>query len=135
MNFSKYIGLKYKNLGRDFDGVDCWGLVCLIFKEERGIILPEFTHLEYQRDWYTKSDDILVENVWANWHKISPQYCMYDGLMFYNNPKKTIVNHVGLMIDGYRFIHILEGSTVMVSKLGGYWTSKLYTALRYKDDE
>ena len=47
MNFEKYINLPYKHKGRDFSGIDCWGLVYLVYKEEKNILIPNFTELQY----------------------------------------------------------------------------------------
>lgn len=37
-----YIGLPYKDGGRDRKGIDCWGLVCLVHLEEAKIELPSY---------------------------------------------------------------------------------------------
>lgn len=37
----KYNGVYYKDLGRDYPALDCWGLSRLIFKDINGIDLPE----------------------------------------------------------------------------------------------
>lgn len=42
INWANYIGIPYVDGGRDQEGADCWGLVRLVFREERKIILPSY---------------------------------------------------------------------------------------------
>lgn len=37
-----YIGLPWADLGRDRSGCDCWGLACLIYRDQLGIELPGY---------------------------------------------------------------------------------------------
>ena len=129
--FDKYIGLKYKNLGRSFDGVDCFGLICLIYAEERNTILPDFTELRYSQDWY-KEENHILDNIWTDWKEINSQYKIYDGLLFYNSSQKIVVNHIGIYIGNDKFLHIQENQTSMISRLDKFWTSKLYKGLRWQ---
>lgn len=45
-----YVGIPYVLNGRDRDGCDCWGILVLVFQEQRGIVLP---------DWRRDGDTLL----------------------------------------------------------------------------
>lgn len=42
-----YVGIPYAVGGRDRNGLDCWGLLCVVFREQRGVELP---------DWHAERD-------------------------------------------------------------------------------
>jgi len=39
---ASYVGLPFKDHGRDLEGLDCWGLVRFILKQHYGIDTPDF---------------------------------------------------------------------------------------------
>ena len=130
MNFEKYINLPYKNLGRDFDGIDCFGLLYLIFKEERNILLPDFTELKYDKDWFTKENHIL-DNIPEYFTKVNEPYRMFDVPIFYGGCSKEVANHIGMFIDDFRFIHISEQYSSRIDRFNEYWKSRFYGVMRY----
>jgi len=42
MDYARYMRLAFKERGRDFDGVDCWGLVRLVLLNEFGLRVPSY---------------------------------------------------------------------------------------------
>ncbi len=46
---NRYVGIPYKFNGNSKDGSDCWGLVCLVEKEQFGKTLPVFNHDDFTR--------------------------------------------------------------------------------------
>jgi len=42
MNMNDYIGIPYKEKGRTAKGVDCWGFICLYYKDAHNIELPHY---------------------------------------------------------------------------------------------
>ena len=42
-----YIGIPFANHGRDLVGVDCWGLVTIVYRRELQIVLPDY-HERYR---------------------------------------------------------------------------------------
>jgi len=50
VDWSKYVGLPYAPAGRSVNkdnGVDCWGLLCLIYQQELEIELPRFEKISF----------------------------------------------------------------------------------------
>jgi len=126
-----FIGVPFKLLGRDFDGVDCWGLVYLVFKEKLGIELPNYTNLCYSMGWYKKNKDMIVDEIKKSvFEVVEKPYKKYDIFILYNGTEK-IANHVSLYLNDDKMLHISEGSTSMISRFNGYWESKLYKTVRY----
>ena len=128
-DYSKYLGVPFKNMGRSFKGIDCYGLVWLIFKEERGIELPDFTDLGYELEWRKKGQSHILENITEDWSKVDAPFKIFDCHIFTDG---KIASHIGLNIGHDKFIHIFEFSIVVINRLES-WLPRLHCTLRYRD--
>lgn len=111
MDYNKYIGLPYKDNGRDETGVDCWGLARLFYKQELNIDLPSYA------DLYTTSYDPAVSQA-INAHKDNWELttsakpgdlCLFN---IYGEPA-----HVGIYVGSRKFLHAREGRDSVIESL------------------
>lgn len=131
MNIEKYIGIPFKNGGRSLKGIDCYGLIWLIYKNELGIELPDFMDLCYTQGWY-KDSNIIEENIDSKkWIRVYPPFRKFDGLLFYDTSNSDIASHIGMVVDNKKFIHITHRTKSMISVLDNRWNKILYGGMRY----
>lgn len=125
--WNDYVGIPYKLHGRDEDGLDCWGLVRLIYKEQKDIDLPSFS------EEYLNSDDVRHNEEVIARHKegwsLSNDYTVGDVALFRINGSES---HVGVIIDDNKFIHAREGNSVTIEKLDSVqWRRRLVGVYKY----
>jgi len=66
---SRYVGLRYLRRGRDINGIDCWGLVRLIYAKELRLDLPLYGMTDPD-DYRGIARDIDAERRTDTWHPI-----------------------------------------------------------------
>lgn len=128
MSFEKYIGLKYKEKGRDFSGVDCYGLVRLIYKNEYKIDLPSFT------EEYTQDDTLRIQELIAQYK---------EGWESVDDPVEGSIvlfrvlgteSHVGVVINSTQFIHVRENQDSVIESLdSAYWKKRKVGYFKYSE--
>ena len=126
MNLEKYIGLPYQENGRTWQGVDCWGLARLYYKEELNIDLPDYSSL-YTGSWDSNLSDIIDQQK-EGWHKVtSPiknDLCLFN---IYGEPV-----HIGIYIGENKFLHARDGHDSVIESLGSLqWSKRLEGTYRY----
>jgi len=128
MNYDRYIGLPYKENGRDELGVDCWGLARLFYKQELGIELPSYTEL------YSGSYDPKVvaainyyKDTWTSVETPQPgDLCLFNIL---GEP-----SHVGIYIDNGKFLHSRDGKDSVIESINNAkWFNRLQGFYRYTE--
>lgn len=127
MNPRKYIGIPYLSNGRTHKGVDCWGLVYLIYSEILKINLPEIT-TEYTngldvndtKDVFSKYEKIFKDQGdFQTVEKTEP----YDLLLF---KRSGYISHVAIVVDNAFFIHADFKSDSCMERINHrYWNRRI----------
>ena len=104
-NIERFIGLPYKFLGTDFNGVDCIGL-CQLFLNEHHIPVIIRDGRPITKDWYLKEPYRLARWLFKNFDKIDniDDLRYGDIVLFEINGE----SHTGIYIDDYKVLTILE---------------------------
>jgi cell wall-associated NlpC family hydrolase len=112
MNIERYKGLPYTDHGRDMSGVDCWGLVCLVYREQLGVELPGWS-AEYEQA-HTVSVP-AIRHCFKGWKEVVGRPAVGDLALF----EIKSVFHVGIVLDrrGKEMLHITKGRQVTIERV------------------
>lgn len=107
-----YIGLPFVDKGRDRAGLDCWGLVRLVFAEKRGITLPDFSDISAY-DARRVAGAIAAECETPSWLPVMRgaeqefDVVVMRGPIFATDGRAYgLPRHVGVVTDDRRVLHI-----------------------------
>lgn len=109
-----FLGLPWREKGRDRNGVDCWGLCRLAFAEARGILLPS-----YHETYSTTVESALIEQtIGAEMPNLvqrvpEAQAEAWDFVLLREGARAT---HVGLVAAPGLMLHIERDSTARVQR-------------------
>ncbi len=126
--WNDYVGIPYRQHGRNRAGADCWGLVRLVYAEQFDHDLPSFSEA-----YADSADERIVELLAKHregWDKVDdPQ--PGDVVLF-----KVIgqLAHVGIAAAPGTFLHAREGHAATIERLeSGSWKHRIEGFYRYRD--
>lgn len=93
--------------GRDMTGIDCWGLVRWVYRENLGVELPDYGEISATELRRIARE---VTGAWDTdpWHMVlDPQRFDVVVMRLYSS---NIVAHVGVMVDDTSLLHIERAS-------------------------
>ncbi len=120
-NLKKYLGIRYKRGGATAQGFDCSGFSRHVYKNYFGVELPRNASSQYPSSLLAPvpSDDLKPG----------------DLIFFSASRKKKRINHVGIYLDGGKFIHAELRRGITISNLDdSHWKSRLVSAKRLADE-
>jgi cell wall-associated NlpC family hydrolase len=115
MNFSAFVGIPYRDKGRDLSGCDCWGLVWMVYRDLLGVELPSYT------DRYTTGADRqamneLIRGELGAWSAVpAAEARALDGVLIREG---RFERHIGLVTSPGRLLHV--GSGTATSRIERY---------------
>lgn len=126
-----YIGLPFADRGRSRDGVDCWGLLRLVYAEVLGLDLPSYTEGYASVAERAEIAALLTgERRTALWTEVPAAAAdPFDVLLFTHMGKPL---HVGLVVRRGLMLHVTEGQDSRLEPYGdGWWRPRLLAAHRH----
>ncbi len=124
---AKYVGIPYRHDGRDKGGLDCLGVIYCVLSDF-SIEIPDGDGREICQEWYQEEPGRFLKGLVEVGEEAKLPLQPLD--IVYFEMIDNVVTHGGVMVDESRFIHILEGRTVSITRLKGFWASKLAGARR-----
>ncbi|KGT75789.1 tail assembly protein [Bradyrhizobium japonicum] len=117
--FDRFVGIPYADKGRG-EAVDCWGLVCRVFSELRGIELPS-----YAEHYVTAADRRSIAALIAG--ELDPWLPVVDGE---EQPFDCVLmkecgfpRHIGIVTRPGMLLHVQRAETSMIER---YRSGPLY---------
>ena len=128
---AEYLKLPFLPRGRDRSGVDCYGLVRLVFQEQRGIVLPSYA------DGYASVEDtaeimtLCRGEIARRWHAVPlADASLFDVIVF---RIKGDPIHVGLVLDAEYFLHTMKGIWSVLERWQSLaWRHRIVEVVRYE---
>jgi cell wall-associated NlpC family hydrolase len=119
-----YVGLQWKALGRDRDGIDCWGLCRLIASDRFGWGWPDYTEAYSGKKMANSEDGLAAAYAEGLWEKLDNKEDDLNtrasgvaaGDVVHLKHAEHLV-HVGLMLDSRHFIHVAMDQTSVITRV------------------
>ena len=126
----KYLTIPFKDRGRDHNGVDCFGLVQIIYKQEFKIQLPSYIEAyENEKDRESICNEINKEKKLSGW--VETDNPNHGNLIILNLLGRPL--HLGVMLDHNSFIHCMKGKGTIIEKTTDIiWRNRINGYLKWQ---
>jgi cell wall-associated NlpC family hydrolase len=126
----RYIGLPFRDHGRDRSGLDCWGLVRLVLSEQFGCMLPSFAQ-EYPHSRATeKISDVILREI-PLWDAVQAGAERAGDVIVLRLCGKPL--HVGTVLGDAHMLHIESGINSAIERYDGTrWKDRVFGFYRYR---
>ncbi|MGE5598498.1 MAG: NlpC/P60 family protein [Bacteroidota bacterium] len=112
MPLDDFLGIPYRLNGRDRSGADCAGLV-LLYLRSLGYHPPDGDGRPVTPDWRKDAEPRML--AWLNKYAVPVDRAQQGDIALFRLPRGTM--HLGVMVDGQSFLHVLEDRDSMLMPL------------------
>lgn len=109
----KYQFIPFVNLGWDFNGVHCWGLVRLVYKNELGIDLPTYGDTS-ATDLKTLSQKITYHSDDEKWYAVQCGQLKTFDVVVMKFAGSRRIGHVGVYVGNGQVMHCEKATDVAI---------------------
>ena len=134
--FNKYTDIPYKLFGTDpTTGMDCFNLLCYVFKEHAGIVIP-YTSSDFLKMvddlWFTKThkEHFLIGSKNGDWVEIDTLQ-PYD-LILMCLGATNVVNHVAMYVGDNKILQMIENRPSGIYTYHKYFQQYTIKKVRWK---
>lgn len=100
-----YVGLPWQDGGRTSAGVDCWGLVRLVYERELGIALPDYGEIS-ARALIAVARAVSQGKDGEDWQAVSTGAQTAFDVCVMRLSGGSSTGHVGVMVDPGHVLHV-----------------------------
>lgn len=132
----KYLTIPFREHGRTRDGVDCYGLACLVYQEELGMTLPSYTEAYATTQDAEEIRRLLHHELGSHWRPIPlTEAREFDGVIFRILGHPT---HFGLVLQAPWFLHSIKDTIAQAGKVrmerwdSMLWAKRVMGAVRWQ---
>ena len=128
MQIADFIGLPYKPKGRNFSGVDCYGVAYLFQREIMGNEVPSYAENYSDPDARGSVANAIVSNA-GNWLAVdTPER---GDVILFNLLGLPV--HCGVYVGDGDFLHSLKGTQTCIERLDSItWSKRIYRIIRWQ---
>lgn len=130
-DINDYVGIPFVLRGRDREGIDCWGLVRLFYKEQLNIDLPSLLdiYVDDANPYAALSEQLAIKKEkWDTVH--TPEFGDVVVLRY-----KGLPVHVGVYVGNGKFLHAFGKVNSVIEKLSSpKWKNRIEGFYRYNEN-
>ncbi len=129
---NSYVGIPFKAMGRSRDGLGCWGLVYLVYREQFGKLVPAYSENHFTVYDSDEVGQLIAGEIIGSWKRIEAGREMLGDAILIR--VAGFPAHIGVVVEPAekKFLHVRAGADSCVDRYDSFmWARRLEGFYRY----